>query len=57
MPGAYFRWTAEISTIETECGEIDVLWINRSGIADDDAIAMMQGVLAGRHGSKKQRTQ
>lgn len=48
MPGAFFRWTAEISTFETECGEVDVLWINRSSIADEDAIAMMQGVLGWR---------
>ena len=45
MPGAYFRWTAEISTFETECGEIKALWINRSSIADDLAVKMMQGVL------------
>ena len=55
MPGAYFRWTAEISSFETECGEIDVLWINRSSIADEDAIAIMQGVLGWHVAVRKTR--
>jgi len=55
IPGAFFRWTAEISTFETECGEVDVLWINRSSIADEDAIAIMQGVLGWRLTVRKTR--
>jgi hypothetical protein len=55
MPGAFFRWTAEISTFETECSEVDVLWINRSSIADEDAIAIMQDVLGWRVAIRKTR--
>ena len=55
MPCTYLCWMREISSFETECGEIDVLWINRSSIADEDAIAIMQGVLGWHVAVRKTR--